>query len=283
MVSSHGNSFAPVEAVVVFLTRMAYPGTWSRLCALLGGRGASAYSRIFHVVLNHIYDTFNRCIDDVSRWSAHADEFAKAIELAGAPAPHCIGFIDGTIRPLSRPTEQQTLFYSGYKKVHCIKFQGVMGPNGLILELYGPIIGRRADGYMLGKSNFLDHMADLCLQANGAYYVYGDPAYALNIYVLRGLKGALTPAEQRFCALMNSLRVTVEWGFGLVLRDWAFVDFSKNLKLGKQPLGRLYVAAALLTNVKTCLTAAHALDGYGNAIAQMFGVPPPTAEQYLWG
>jgi hypothetical protein len=38
-------------------------------------------------------------------------------------------------------------------------------------------------------------MADLCLQAGSGYYVYGDPAYALHVYVLRGLNGALTPAE----------------------------------------------------------------------------------------
>jgi hypothetical protein len=127
-------------------------------------------------------------------------------------------------------------------------------------------------------------MADLCLQAGSGYYVHGDPAYALHlhIYVLRGLTGALTPAEQRFCELMNSLRVTVEWGFGLLLRDWAFVDFSKNQKLGMKPLGRLYYVAALLTNVKTCLTAAHPLDGYGNAISQRFRLSPPTADDYLW-
>lgn len=48
------------------------------------------------------------------------------------------------------------------------------------------------------------------------------------------------------------------------------------------PIGKIYLAAALLTNMKTCVTAAHPFDGYGNQIAEKFQVSPPTLHDYLY-
>ena len=49
--------------------------------------------------------------------------FAAAIQAKGAPLDQCIGFIDGTVHPIARPTVNQRIMYSGHKRVHCIKFQ----------------------------------------------------------------------------------------------------------------------------------------------------------------
>ena len=68
-------------------------------------------------------------------------DWAKAIHDAGAPAPRCIGFIDGTFRPHCRPTRNQRQCYQGYKRMHGIKFQSVPAPNGLIVDLYGCVVG----------------------------------------------------------------------------------------------------------------------------------------------
>ena len=64
----------------------------------------------------------------------------------------------------------------------------------------GPV-GRRGDGYLFGRSQFLVRMAQLCGMEGSALYVYGDPAYALSQYtcILRGLKGAMSPMQQWFC------------------------------------------------------------------------------------
>jgi len=34
----------------------------------------------------------------------------------------------------------QKLFYSGYKKVHSVKFQAIMAPDGLIIHLAGSFV-----------------------------------------------------------------------------------------------------------------------------------------------
>jgi len=51
------------------------------------------------------------------------ESFAAAVHAKGAPLRQCFGFIDGTVRPIARPTVNQRIMYSGHKRVHCLKFQ----------------------------------------------------------------------------------------------------------------------------------------------------------------
>jgi len=54
------------------------------------------------------------------------------------PGNRIYGFIDGTHRAICQPsTIDQKLFYSGYKKVHLVKFQAIIAPDGLIIHLAG--------------------------------------------------------------------------------------------------------------------------------------------------
>ena len=274
-------SFQPIELLCTFLWRMAYPGTWDRSIGTLGGRSATAYKYAFYYALNHIYDNFARCINDINRWAGNCADWAAAIHAAGAPAPRCIGFIDGTFRPCCRPIRDQRQVYSGYYKGHGLKFQSVTGPNGLIIDLFACVVGRRGDGYLLHRSRFLRRMARLVANEGSPYYVYGDPAYALTRYILRGHKGAMSAQLQAWCTEMSRVRCTVEWGFGLVIRDWAFLDYKKNIKLLLQPIGKLYFVGALLMNIKTCMSADHPLDNYGNQVASKFLVSPPSLHDYL--
>ena len=55
------------------------------------------------------------------------------------PKQYCFGFIDGTVRPIARPGENQRVVYNGHKRVHALKFQSVVLPNGLIGNMYGPV------------------------------------------------------------------------------------------------------------------------------------------------
>ena len=57
---------------------------------------------------------------------------------------------------------------------------------------------------------------------------------------------------------MSAVRTSVEWGYGKIVKYFAFLDFSKNLKVLLQPVGiKLYIVAALLANCHTCLNMAH--------------------------
>ena len=67
------------------------------------------------------------------------EKYAEVVFNKGAPLSNCFGFVDGTVRPISRPGENQRLLYNGQKRVHGLKFQSLVLPNGLIAHLYGPV------------------------------------------------------------------------------------------------------------------------------------------------
>ena len=51
--------------------------------------------------------------------------------------------MDGTVRPVWRPTNNQKTLFNGHKRIHAIKFQSVIAPNGLTTNLYGPVEGKK--------------------------------------------------------------------------------------------------------------------------------------------
>ena len=273
--------FAPMEALVCLLGRLSYPNTWGQRAQLLGGRHPSAYSQMFIVVLQYLYDRFYPHVFEIGRFSSDALDFAAAIHAHGQLIENCIGFIDGTFRHCCRPDSDQRTIYSGYYKGHGFKFQSVVCPNGLLCDFWGPHCGRRADGHMFRASGFEARMQQLSQKVGKIMCVYGDPAYCRGKYISKGYLGACTPEQARWTVRMNAIRETVEWGFMLVVRDWAFIDYKKNLRLGLQPISMMYIVAVLLTNVKSCMMA-EKYDGFGNEIANKFRVAPPSVHMYLY-
>ena len=56
-------------------------------------------------------------------------------------------------------------------------------------------------------------------------------------HIDRGFKGAnLTDAEKAYNMNLSQVRICVEWMFGKVAKEFAFIDYSKNLKLRLQPV-----------------------------------------------
>ncbi|KAF0696435.1 DDE Tnp4 domain-containing protein [Aphis craccivora] len=72
---------------------------------------------------------------------------------------------------------------------------------------------------------------------------------------------------------MSSVRQAVEWGFGKILTEFAFLDLKKNQKIHLQEVGKMYKVGVLSTNCHTCL--------YGSQGSNYFNILPPTLEQYL--
>jgi len=202
--------------------------------------------------------------------------YTAAVNRKGAPLPNCIGFIDGTVRPLCRPSRHQRQLYNGHKRQHAIKFQSVMAPDGLIIHLSRPFPGRRHDSHILQESGLLDVLQRHCRVGDIRYCLYGDPAYSgsLSPHLHRPYPGNDPQSDQReFNEGMNRVREAVEWGFGQIVRYFAFLDFKKNMKVLLQPVAVYYAVGALLTNCYTCL--------YGSQTGQYFGIAPPRLEEYL--
>ena len=76
---------------------------------------------------------------------------------------------------ICRSGEFQRLLFNGHKRVHVVKFQSVVTPNGLISNLFGRIEGRKHDAAMLIEFNQIDELRQLSHSANGNQLcIYGD-------------------------------------------------------------------------------------------------------------
>ena len=68
----------------------------------------------------------------------------------------------------------------------------------------------------------------------------GHPAYPMPTFIMKGYQAAAQANdEQTFSITMSTERQTVQWGFGDILSQWAFVDFRKQQKFSLQPVAVL--------------------------------------------
>lgn len=160
------------------------------------------------------------------------------------------------------------------QRKHALKYQSIVSPEGIIIHLYGPIPGSRHDSFLLHESGLKDTLAEVLVFGDSYFHIYGDPAYGRQDHILSGFKGAnLTEAQEEFNRRMSAVRVCVEWEFGRILRDFAFLDFAKNQKLYLQPVGKMYPVAVLLSNIRVCME--------GSQSSMFFGIDVPTPQEYL--
>jgi len=155
-----------MEALCIFLKRLAYPCRYTDMVHRFG-RNPSELCLIFNEVLDMVYSNHVHRLGDWDRnpflQPHELHRYAEVIHDRGAPLQNCFGFIDGTIRPIARPKIHQRLMYNGHKRVHCIKFQSVVTPNGLIANLSGPYEGKRHDSTMLQQSGLLNDLKRVIL------------------------------------------------------------------------------------------------------------------------
>lgn len=168
---------------------------------------------------------------------------------------------------MCRPSRDQENYYSGHKRYHALKYQSVVTPDGIIVNLQGPFPGRRHDAAILRESQFYEQLEGYAVYPNGSNFVlYGDSAYGVRELLLCPYPNTHYQVERQaqieFNLRMSVVRQCVEWGFGKVVRDFAFLDFKKNQKLLLQDLGQMYEVGVLLSNCLTCL--------YGSEASQYF-------------
>ena len=182
------------ETFCVFFKRFAYPCRYVDLIPRFA-RPEPQLCMISNAVMNAIYTTSWRhlLLELNQPWLSHPhlQTFTEVINEKGAALQNCWGFIDGAVRPISRPGRNQRVMYNGHKKVHSIKFQSIATPNGLIASLYGPVEGKRYDSAMLTQSQVLNQLQRLSFNPHGdTLYVYGDPAYPLRPQLQGPFRGA---------------------------------------------------------------------------------------------
>ena len=116
----------------IFLKRLANPCRYTDMVYRFG-RSPSELCLIFNNVLDIVYATHHHRLDAWDQPFLLPDQlhnYAQAVHQRGAPLQNCFGFIDRTIRKIAQPKYLQRVIYNGHKRVHAIKFQSIVLPNG---------------------------------------------------------------------------------------------------------------------------------------------------------
>ena len=99
--------FTGTEGLCMLLKRLAYPCRYSDLIHRFS-RPVPVLGMITNNVIDYIYDTHHH---KITNWNndilspAALQIYADAISAKGAALDNCFGFIDGTVRPISKPGE----------------------------------------------------------------------------------------------------------------------------------------------------------------------------------
>ena len=160
LVKLEWSEFSGLDVLCVFLKRLAYPCRLSDL-SIFFGRSESDLSRVIAYVLNHISVNFSHLLQDLNQpylSVKNLQTFANSIKNKGCPLDYCWGFIDGIVFPICRPKQHQRQLFSGHKRVHCLKFQSVMCPNGIISSFMGSYVGHRHDAGIFHESKITEQL-----------------------------------------------------------------------------------------------------------------------------
>lgn len=271
-------SCSPLLVACVILRRLTTPSRWRDLEFLFGRHGAQLSEIFWEGVEQMLEDRCDLITGPInsSFLANRAHIYAAAIKDKCHALSNCIGFIDGTVIAIARPSRNavQNVAYNGHKRKHALKYQAVTTPDGLILHAAGPIEGRRHDWTLYCRSGLDEVLEELMFVDGVQYCLYGDSGYNERSFLEVPFQGSqLTGYQKAFNKAMSTGRVTVEWFFKEVKLYWSTMDYRRKMRTGESPVGALYLVTMLLTNFRNCV--------YPNTIAQFFLCSPPSLEDYL--
>ena len=108
-----------LEGLCILLRRMSLPCRYSDMIPRFG-RPVPELSMISNTVMEYIHDVHGH---KLSQWNHYLlsprclDIYSDAIASKGTPLKNCFGFIDGTVRPICRPLQNQRIIFNGHKTV----------------------------------------------------------------------------------------------------------------------------------------------------------------------
>ena len=199
------------------------------------GQHPSEISLIFNATLQMVYQNkiHLEYVNNVYWMQVdYLYSYAHTVSDKGTALDACIGFMDGSTKPIARLTENLSVTFSGHKRVHCLRFQSLLLPNGLIGHMSSPLEGRRHDAILLWESDILGQLQQLYRHDRRPFTVYGNPAFRAQKHLISPIKRhILTDQERGFNTSMSVVWECVEWGSTILFQIFAFVDFRRNLEV----------------------------------------------------
>lgn len=188
-----------VTALCMLLARLAWPNRLVDMHLKFGWK-PERVSRIVNTLLKFIYETWQHFLTfDLHRltpeWLA---AFTVLVHNREAPLSTCFGFIDSTLQEVACPIYGQEAIYNGWKRMHCLKYQVIVTPDGIIAHLFGPVEGLQHDAAVLTESRILDILDIHVYASDGTpLQIYGDPAYGISEHLITPFQGAAIAGNEQ--------------------------------------------------------------------------------------
>jgi len=276
-------------AFMLLLCHMARPGGYVDLQPFFNGMPGPEMSKVVNFLLLYLipwYDMGSHIERYVDRFRLYAD----AIAAAGAPLnelnqgdntrPNIIGFTDGTHYATCRPgglgNHRMTLrdfeCYNGHHRSHGINVLGINFPDGHVC-LSKPYTGNRHDGAMWAAMGIYHKLRRLRQLNFGFWVIFGDSAFPAGEHCHKMLTSASERWQRAYNYTMAKLRISAEWMFKDMGRQWARLGQTKTHKLCGMNVGGRVQLAALLWNCKNSF--------HGSQTSQYFKVPVMSLRRVL--
>ena len=113
-----------MTGLCIVLKRLTYPCRFSDMMPTFG-MAVPELCMVFNTVVECIFNQHGHL---TSQWNdsvlsaENLERYAESIANKGAPLRNCFSFVDGTVRPICRPSKNQRTVYNGHKRVHSLKF-----------------------------------------------------------------------------------------------------------------------------------------------------------------
>ncbi len=192
-----------LDGLCVVLRRLAYPNRLGDLVPMFG-RSVPELSEIFNCTLHDLHTMHSHRVSSINQSWVHHDQFAQAVFDKGAALQHVWGFVDGTVHRVCRPKVGQHEFFSSHKRYHCVKYQHVMCPNGLVVHSFGPFHGRCHDSAMFRESGLENLLRNVFDNQGNQLALYGDGGYMQRPWLFTPFRRTQinTPERQDYNTLM---------------------------------------------------------------------------------
>jgi len=284
VITPTGCTMPAVDAFCLVCYRFSFPSTWDRVT--LFGRRTSVLQAVFMHTVNLLFDRWAHLLTgpDMGRLGPQLELFASRIRGRDGftPVERVWAFLDGTHMKICRPKSGQRGFYQHRKASHTVVLQGLTTPDGMIVQMFGPLEGVRHDQRVLTESGLQEMLRAYMTARFGQdirtwYYVYADKGYAISDVIQPSYKGRdLQQLDARVANIvMSAKRVSVEHSFRKFKSLWAFNNFYADCKVNKSPLCKYFIVSCLLTNLHTTC--------YESQVGKAYCLRPPTAHNYLHG
>lgn len=288
-------SFTSEEILLISLTRLSYPLRWSDMYERFAGRKRWELSTAFYWFIAFMIGNWSYLLlNNLNYWKDFLLQSAESIRLklanlafegwrqihpsAFQPFGFDIcAFIDNTMFAFCRPggctcdgesaprvpKEVQEAWWTGWKKLHGMKWQTLILSNGMDLHVWGPLSVRQNDLTTLARSEIEEKVRELQADVPPGLKkkVYGDSAYFNSDVLCIG--------EGRG---MSSVRESIEHSYKDVKAQWKICDWEIAMKLRGQPVAHIMFVCLMLRNIYVTLN--------GSQVSEYFNLNPPTLEEW---